>query len=69
MRVARNQEAKILELRARVALGKIWMKQGKVRKLKELIFPLYCWFSEDEQAPEVRDARHLLDEIGINLEN
>jgi DNA-binding SARP family transcriptional activator/predicted ATPase len=69
MRVARNQEAKILELRAGVALGKVWMKQGKVRKLKELIFPLYCWFSEDEQAPEVREARHLLDEIGINLEN
>jgi DNA-binding SARP family transcriptional activator/predicted ATPase len=67
--VARKQEAKILELRAAVALGKIWMKQGKVTKLKELIFPLYCWFSEAEPAPEVRDARQLLIEIGIDLGN
>ena len=67
MRVARKQEARMLELRAALTLGRTWMKQGKVTQLKELILPLYRWFRDGEQAPEVRDARQLLSGINISL--
>jgi predicted ATPase len=67
--VAHNQEAKMLELRAVLALGRLWLGQGKTSQVKELIAPIYRWFREGLDTPDLRDARVLLEEVEPNSEN
>jgi predicted ATPase len=61
--VARGQGAKSLELRAATSLARLWHRQGKVESARELLAPIYAWFTEGFDTPDLKDARALLDEL------
>jgi predicted ATPase len=44
--VSRRQEAKALELRATMSLSRLWQRQGKHAEARELLAPVYGWFTE-----------------------
>ena len=61
--VARQQEAKSLELRSSVALGELWKQQDKRREAHNLLAPIYEWFTEGFDTPDLKEAKALLDEL------
>jgi predicted ATPase len=61
--VARRQQAKSLELRAAMSLARLWQRQGKCTAAHDLLAPIYGWFTEGFDTPDLRDARMLLDEL------
>ena len=62
VRVARQQQARSLELRAALSLGHLWRRQGKPDQARELLAGVYGWFSEGFDTPDLREARALLQE-------
>jgi predicted ATPase len=60
LEVARHQEAKSLELRAAMSLGRLWQQQGKRQEAYDLLAPLYHWFTEGFDTADLQDARALL---------
>ena len=63
MAVARGQGAKLYELRAAVSLARLWQSQGKTAQARDLLEPLYAWFSEGFDTPDLIEAKALLDEL------
>ena len=61
--VARRQSAKLLELRAAISLARLWRDQGKRAEARDLLGPIYNWFTEGFDAPDLKDAKALLDEL------
>jgi TOMM system kinase/cyclase fusion protein len=61
--VARRQEAKSLELRAAMSLGRLWQQQGKRQEAYDLLAPIYHWFTEGFATADLQDARALLSEL------
>jgi predicted ATPase len=61
---ARRQEAKSLELRAAVNLARLWQQNGNSAEARDLLVPVYEWFTEGFHTADLRDARALLDEMG-----
>jgi len=61
--VARLQEAKSLELRAAMSLGRLWQQQGKRQEAYDLLAPIYHWFTEGFDTVDLQDARSLLVEL------
>jgi predicted ATPase len=61
--VARRQEAKSLELRAASSLTRLWQSQGKRDEARELLEPVYNWFTEGFDTADLIDAKALLDEL------
>ncbi len=61
--VARRQEARLFELQASVALARLWQGQGKVAEARELLQPVYDWFTEGHDMPALVEARALLAEL------
>ncbi len=61
--IARRQESKILELRAAISLARLWAGQGERRKARDLLNPIYDWFTEGFDTPDLVDARAVLDEL------
>jgi class 3 adenylate cyclase/predicted ATPase len=59
-RVASEQGAKSLELRAATSLGRLWMKQGKLPETKRMLGETHGWFSEGFDLPDLREAKMLL---------
>jgi predicted ATPase len=64
LEIAREQQAKMWELRAATSLGRVWTEQGRRIKAAELLAPIYSWFSEGFRHPDLIAARSLIDEIG-----
>jgi class 3 adenylate cyclase/predicted ATPase len=62
--VARQQQAKSWELRAAMSLARLWRDQGKVREARELLAPVYGWFTEGFDTLDLKDAKALLGELG-----
>ena len=62
--VARRQEAKSWELRAATDLARLWQAQGKSEKARQLLEPVYNWFTEGFDTPDLIAARELLDILG-----
>jgi predicted ATPase len=62
--VARRQSAKFWELRAALDLGRLWRDQGKLAEARDLLAPIYGWFTEGFDTPVLQDAKALLDELG-----
>ncbi|GAA3627696.1 AAA family ATPase [Microlunatus ginsengisoli] len=58
--VARRQGARSLELRAAVFLCRLWLTQGREREARELLAPIYGWFTEGHDAPDLIEAKKLL---------
>jgi class 3 adenylate cyclase/predicted ATPase len=61
--IARRQQAKSLELRAATSLARLWQHQGKHIAARELLAPVYGWFTEGFDTADLRDARALLEEL------
>src|SRR5262249_13228262 len=62
--VARRQEARSLELRAAMSLARLWQQQGKHAAARELLAPIYGWFTEGFDTPDLQEAKALLEELG-----
>jgi predicted ATPase len=63
LETAQRQEAKLLELRAGVSLGRLWRRQGKVTQARQLLTTLYGWFTEGFDTVDLQEAKTLLEEI------
>jgi predicted ATPase len=62
--VARAQQAKSWELRAAMSLARLWRDQGKLQQARELLAPVYGWFTEGFDTRDLKDAKALLEELG-----
>jgi class 3 adenylate cyclase/tetratricopeptide (TPR) repeat protein len=60
---ARDQSAKLLELRAATSLARLWSSVGRRQAAQELLRPLYDWFSHGQEIPDVNEAQSLLEEL------
>ena len=58
---ARSQEAKSWELRAATSLARLWRDQGKPAAARDLLAPIYGWFTEGFDTADLKDAKALLD--------
>jgi predicted ATPase len=63
--VARQQQAKSWELRAVMSLARLWRDQGKVRQARELLAPVYGWFTEGFDTRDLKEAKALLQELAV----
>jgi predicted ATPase len=61
--VARAQQAKSFELRAAMSMARLWREQGKRDEARELLAPVYGWFTEGFDTPDLKQAKALLDEL------
>ena len=61
--VARRQQAKSLELRAAMSLSRLWQQQGKHAKARDLLAPIYGWFTEGFDTADLQEARVLLEQL------
>jgi predicted ATPase len=61
--VAREQSAKMWELRAAYDLARLWRDQGKRAEARDLLAPVYGWFTEGFDTADLKDAKALLDEL------
>jgi class 3 adenylate cyclase/predicted ATPase len=61
--VARGQQAKSWELRAAMSMARLWHDQGKGGQAGDLLGAVYGWFTEGFDAPDLREAKALLDEM------
>ena len=62
--IARRQQAKSLELRAAMSLSRLWQQQGKRAEARELLAPIYGWFTEGFDTADLQEAKALLEELG-----
>jgi adenylate cyclase len=60
---SRVQNAKSWELRAATTLARLWTDQGKRAQARDLLAPVYGWFTEGFDTPDLKDAKALLDEL------
>jgi predicted ATPase len=58
--IARQQQAKSLELRAAMSLSRLWQHQGKRAEARALLVPVYGWFTEGFDTADLQDAKALL---------
>jgi ATP/maltotriose-dependent transcriptional regulator MalT len=61
--MARRQQARLWELRAAMSLARLWQQQGKRAEARELLAPIYGWFTEGFDTADLQEARALLDEL------
>ena len=61
--VAREQNAHTLELRAATSLARLWQRQGKWDEARDLLQPVYDWFTEGFDTQDLKDAKALLEEL------
>jgi predicted ATPase len=62
--IAWEQEAKLWELRAAVSLARLRGEQSRRSEAYDLLAPIYGWFTEGFDTPDLKEARALLDELG-----
>ena len=61
--VAKRQSAKMFELRASTNLARLWRDQGKRNEARELLAPVYGWFTEGFDTRDLKEAKTLLEEL------
>jgi predicted ATPase len=61
--VAREQSARMWELRAAMSLARLWANQGRRAEAHDLLAPVYGWFTEGFDTADLKDAKGLLDEL------
>jgi predicted ATPase len=61
--IAEEQEAKLWELRAAASLAQLRRDQGRPAEARDLLAPVYGWFTEGFGTPDLKDAKALLDEL------
>ena len=63
LQLARDQKAKSLELRSATSLARLWRDQGKHTEARALLTPVYGWFTEGFDTPDLKEAAALLDDL------
>jgi predicted ATPase len=61
--LAQRQDGKLFELRAATSLARLWCDQGKHADARELLAPVYGWFTEGFDTADLKDAKALLDDL------
>jgi predicted ATPase len=61
--VARAQQAKSWELRAAMSMARLWRDQGKRDEARDLLAPVYGWFTEGFDTRDLKEAKALLEEL------
>ena len=61
--MARQQQAKSWELRAAMSLARLWQQQGKRAEARDLLAPIYGWFTEGFDTADLQEAKALLEEL------
>jgi len=61
--IARQQQAKSLELRAVMSLSRLWQQQGKKQEAHQMLADIYGWFTEGFDTKDLQEAKALLDEL------
>jgi predicted ATPase len=61
--IARAQQAKSWELRAAMSMARLWRAQGKRHEARDLLAPVYGWFTEGFDTLDLKEAKALLDEL------
>jgi class 3 adenylate cyclase/predicted ATPase len=61
--VARQQEARSWELRAAMSMARLWRDQGKREEARDLLAPVYNWFTEGFDTLDLKEAKALLDDL------
>jgi predicted ATPase len=63
LRIARKQQAKSYELRAATGLARLWGEQGRRAEARELLGPVYGWFTEGFDTADLKEATALLEAL------
>jgi predicted ATPase len=63
LELAEEQGAFLLKLRAATSLARLWRDQGKVHQARELLAPVYGWFTEGFDTRDLKEAKALLEEL------
>jgi TOMM system kinase/cyclase fusion protein len=61
--IAHGQQAKAWELRAAMSLSRLWRQQGKPDEARELLAPIYGWFTEGFDTADLQEAEALLETL------
>jgi predicted ATPase len=61
--IAHSQAAKLFELRAAASLARLWRDQGRCAEARDLLGPIYDWFTEGFDSPDLKAAKALLDQL------
>jgi predicted ATPase len=61
--VAQAQCAKGWELRATTLLARLWCDQSKRTEARDLLAPMYGWFTEGFDTPDLKEAKALLEQL------
>ena len=61
--VARQQKAKSFELRAAMSMARLWRDQGRRPQARDLLAPVYGWFTEGFGTLDLKQAKAMLDEL------
>jgi predicted ATPase len=59
--VAHVQQARALELRAAISLSRLWHQQGQQDAARQLLVPIYTWFTAGFTTPDLQEAKVLLE--------
>jgi predicted ATPase len=63
LRIAQAQQAKSYELRAATSLARLWGEKGRRAEARDLLGPLYGWFTEGFGTADLKEAKTLLGEL------
>ena len=61
--ISRQQQAKSWELRAAMSLARLWRDQGKPEHARDLLAPVYGWFTEGFDTRDLKEAKELLEQL------
>ena len=61
--LAQQQSAKLWELRTATSLARLWREQGKRTEARDLLAPVYGWFTEGFGTPVLQEAKALVEEL------
>ena len=61
--IARDQQAKSWELRTAMSMARLWRDQGRPQQARELLAPVYGWFTEGFDTRDLKEAKALLEEL------
>ena len=63
LRIARSATGQVYELRAATSLARLWGEQGRRAEARDLLAPVYGWFTEGFDTADLKEAKALLDEL------